>query len=103
MLMHKLRAGFRHRWARHFRRSRYRSGLKAITVEKVVWTRKGAESEVSRLNQSNEHEGTVYFWTFTRVEQRYPPKSPRRRPRTPLPLCSVNRAASGKHLFGRLA
>ena len=46
------------------------SRLEAITVEKVVWTREGAESEVSRLNRLNEDEGVVYFWTFTRVEQR---------------------------------
>ena len=42
----------------------------AITVEKVVWTRAVAESEVSRLNQLTEGEGVVYYWTFTRVEQR---------------------------------
>jgi hypothetical protein len=42
----------------------------AITVEKVVWTRAVAESEVSRLNRLTEGEGVVYYWTFTRVEQR---------------------------------
>jgi hypothetical protein len=39
-------------------------------VEKVVWTREVAESEVSRLNRLKEGEGVLYFWTFTRVEQR---------------------------------
>jgi hypothetical protein len=48
----------------------FASRPEAIAVEKGVWTRQGAESEVLRLNRSNEHEGTVYFWTFTRVEQR---------------------------------
>ena len=42
----------------------------AITVEKVVWTRAVAESEVSGLNRLTEGEGVVYYWTFTRVEQR---------------------------------
>jgi hypothetical protein len=39
-------------------------------VEKVVWTRAVAESEVWRLNRLNEVEGVVYFWTITRVERR---------------------------------
>jgi hypothetical protein len=42
----------------------------SITVEKVVWTRAEAESEVSRLNRLKEGEGMVYFWTTTRVERR---------------------------------
>jgi hypothetical protein len=43
----------------------------AIAVEKVVWTREVAESEVSRLNRLNAgKKGVVYFWTLTRVEQR---------------------------------
>jgi hypothetical protein len=46
------------------------SGLGAIAVEKVVWTREVAESEVSRLNRLKEGEGVLYFWTFTQVEQR---------------------------------
>jgi hypothetical protein len=46
------------------------SVFEAITVEKVVWTRAVAESEVTRLNRLNEGEGVVYFWKFTRVEQR---------------------------------
>ncbi len=42
----------------------------ALSVEKVVWTRAVAESEVWRLNRLNEVEGVVYFWTITRVERR---------------------------------
>jgi hypothetical protein len=41
-----------------------------VTVKKVVWAREVAESEVSRLNRLNEAKGGMYFWTFTRVEQR---------------------------------
>jgi hypothetical protein len=41
-----------------------------VTVKKVVWAREVAESEVSRLNRLNEVKGAMYFWTFTRVEQR---------------------------------
>ena len=41
-----------------------------ITVKKVVWAREVAEAEVSGLNKLNEKKGAVYFWTFTRVEQR---------------------------------
>jgi hypothetical protein len=46
------------------------SVLEAIAVEKVVWTRERAESEVLRLNRLKEGESVVYFWTLTRVEQR---------------------------------
>jgi hypothetical protein len=46
------------------------SGLEGIAVEKIVWTREVAESEVSRLNRSREGTGAFYFWTLTRVEQR---------------------------------
>jgi hypothetical protein len=42
----------------------------AIAVEKVVWTRAVAESEVLRLNRLKEGEGMVYFWTITLVERR---------------------------------
>jgi hypothetical protein len=48
------------------------SVLEAIAVEKVVWTRERAESEVLRLNRLKEGESVVYFWTLTRVEQRQP-------------------------------
>jgi hypothetical protein len=41
-----------------------------ITVKEVVWAREVAEAEVSRLNRLNGEKGAVYFWTFTRVEQR---------------------------------
>jgi len=46
------------------------SRTEVIAVEKVVWTRAEADSEVLGLNRLKEGEGVVYFWTLTRVEQR---------------------------------
>jgi hypothetical protein len=53
-----------------FQEADIESKPEAIAVEKVVWTRELAESEVSRLNRLNKDKGTVYFWTLTRVERR---------------------------------
>src|SRR5687767_11674173 len=58
----------------------------AIAVQKVVWSQKLAESEVSRLNKLNVDKDVRYFWQVARIERAALPKSKSRQsPKIPSP------------------